>query len=121
MKRQKILFVIKFSFSCLPSLSGVKNEKLNNGLILTGKYVVQIFKIKLARANCSKKCTFTSHSFTMKNIFFYLLFTLFLFSCNNTKKKQEINLKKSELSISKKHETYISIKNTFKKDISTWT
>ena len=51
MKRQKILFVIKFSFSCLPSLSGVKNKKLNNGLILTGKYVVQIYKIKLHTKN----------------------------------------------------------------------
>ena len=30
-------FKTKFSFPCLPLLSGVKNKMLNNGLILTEK------------------------------------------------------------------------------------
>ena len=50
MKRRKILFVTKFSLTCLPPLGsgGVKNKMLNNGLIFKGKkYVVQIYKIKL--------------------------------------------------------------------------
>ncbi len=56
----------------------------------------------------------------MKNTLFCLLFTLLIFSCNNRKKKQETNLKKPELSISKKHEAYTSIENISKKNISSW-
>jgi ABC-type ATPase with predicted acetyltransferase domain len=56
----------------------------------------------------------------MKNTFFCLLLTLLIFSCNNTKKKQETNLKKPELSIAKKHEAYTSIENISKRNINTW-
>ena len=40
MKRPDFLFETKFGFPCLPPLGGngcVKNKKLNNGSILTGK------------------------------------------------------------------------------------
>ena len=57
-KRPDILFVTKFSFSCLTPLAvfggngGVKNKMLNNGSILTVKiYVVQSYKIKLHTKN----------------------------------------------------------------------
>ena len=55
MKRPKIIFVTKLSFSCLPLLGGnggVKIKMLNNGSILTEKLcVVQIYKKKLHAKN----------------------------------------------------------------------
>jgi hypothetical protein len=58
MKRPNLLFVTKFSFSCLLTLavnignSVVKNKMVSNGSILTGKKIfIQIFKINLNTKN----------------------------------------------------------------------
>lgn len=53
-------------------------------------------------------------------IFIFSAFTLLIISCNNPKKKQEINIRKSQLSIVKKHDTFISIQSNSSKNISKW-
>ena len=49
-EKTKILFVTKF-YLVNGGNSGVKNKMLNNGLILTGKYLVKIYTIKLHTKN----------------------------------------------------------------------
>lgn len=53
-------------------------------------------------------------------IFIFSAFTLLIISCNNPKKKQEIDIRKSQLSIVKKHNTFISIQSNSSKNISKW-